>query len=132
MATNDRINRVTGKRLRTSLTHKVDVTVKTLANRDALQLYQRRWGMVVAVYEDGANNGLYVLEKTTSNRVDNSNWQRIRTQVIRMVDNPPLPTAAGELMELVICDDFLYICVEAGAEGVAKWKRAPLRNYNIT
>ncbi len=51
--------------------------------------------------------------------------------IIKYAAEPPAPTAAGELMELVICNDFLYICVVAGEAGIAKWKRAPLRNYNI-
>ena len=35
----------------------------------------------------------------------------------------------GEIRQMIVCDDFLYICVAGGGPGVARWKRAPLRNY---
>ena len=33
---------------------------------------------------------------------------------------------AGNLFDIAIDDDFLYVCVEAGDEGNARWKRSPL------
>ena len=59
-----------------ALDKRVDITVQTLAARNDIQTYRRRWGMVVAVYDDGANNGLYVLEKHNDNRADNTNWRK--------------------------------------------------------
>jgi hypothetical protein len=72
---------------------------------------------------EGDDKGKYVKTNSTTGEIEYG-------VIIKYAATPPQPTAAGELMELVICDDFLYICVVAGAEGVAKWKRAPLRNYN--
>ena len=114
-----------------SLKGLVDITVETIADRDGLLTYRRRWGMVVAVYDDGVNNGHYTLRKGESSDIlgDNNNWVFWKTQLITMVDDPPAPTAAGGLLDLVVCDDFLYICIQAGGVGEAKWKRAPLRNY---
>ena len=34
---------------------------------------------------------------------------------------------AGFLLEISVDDDFMYICVEAGAVGNARWKRVPLK-----
>jgi hypothetical protein len=51
---------------------------KTIAVRNAIQL--RRWGMRVTVYDDPtpSNNGDYVLvyNLSSTNRKDNSNWQK--------------------------------------------------------
>lgn len=73
---------------------------------------------------EGEDKGKYVKANTTTGEIEYA-------AIIKYEAEPPSPTAAGELMELVICDDFLYICVEAGEEGIAKWKRSPLRNYQI-
>ncbi len=73
---------------------------------------------------EGDDKGKYVRANPSTGEIEYA-------VIIKYEEDPPPPTAAGELMELVICDDFLYICVEAGGAGVARWKRAPLRNYNI-
>ena len=122
---------ITGSTLFRNLRTRVDITVATIADRDALLTYRRRWGMVVAVYDDGVNNGHYTLRKGESSDIlgDNNNWVFWKTQLITMVETPPSPTEAGGLLDIVVCDDFLYICIQAGGVGAAKWKRAPLRNY---
>ena len=34
---------------------------------------------------------------------------------------------AGTLLDMSVDDDFLYICVESGTVGNARWKRIPLK-----
>lgn len=47
-----------------------------LTDRNALELWYRGWGMTFTVYNDGANNGRYVLTYGffSTNMVDNQNW----------------------------------------------------------
>ncbi len=70
--------KVGGHILFKSLKGLVDITVETIADRDALLTYRRRWGMVVAVYDDGDDTGLWELRKNESSDVlaDNENWIR--------------------------------------------------------
>ena len=70
--------KASGPLLFKSLKRLVDITVKTIAKRDALLTYRRRWGMVVAVYDDGENNGFYYLKKGKNSDIlgDNANWER--------------------------------------------------------
>ena len=70
--------KASGALLFKSLKGLVDITVETIAERDAMLTYRRRWGMVVAVYNDGANNGHYILEKGLSSDIlaDNANWTK--------------------------------------------------------
>lgn len=48
----------------------------TLASRNALPVYYRDWGMSYTVYNDGANNGRYILKYGFFSTVltDNQNW----------------------------------------------------------
>lgn len=57
---------------------KSDVTVPSLADRDAIQTWRRKWAMVVGVYNDGINNGFYSLEynKSSTSLIDNGNWEK--------------------------------------------------------
>ena len=70
--------KASGALLFKSLKGLVDITVATIADRDALLTYRRRWGMVVAVYDDGENNGFYYLKKGKNSDIlgDNANWER--------------------------------------------------------
>lgn len=47
-----------------------------LTDRDAVPIYYRQWGMFFTVYNDGANNGTYVLTygKNSTTITDNTNW----------------------------------------------------------
>ena len=56
-----------------------DITVATLAERDALLSWRRKWKMIVGVYDDGINNGFYALNynKTSTNLADNGNWHQL-------------------------------------------------------
>lgn len=58
---------------------KSDITLPTLADRDAIQVWRRKWYMVVGVYNDEANNGFYYLQynKVSTDISDNSNWTKI-------------------------------------------------------
>lgn len=49
----------------------------TLASRDALEVWHRKFGMFFTVYNDSNNNGTYVLRygKTSTNLTDNGNWE---------------------------------------------------------
>ena len=69
--------KASGALLFKSLKRLVDITVETIADRDALLTYKRRWGMVVAVYNDGADTGFYYLKKGKSTDIlgDNNNWE---------------------------------------------------------
>ena len=68
-----------GRRLSIDLQRRSDITVETIAARDGIQTYRRRWGMVVAVYDDPAkgNNGFYYLKKGKNSHIlgDNNNWE---------------------------------------------------------
>jgi len=48
----------------------------TLAERDSIIEQRREWGMFCTVYDDGANNGTYILTKDESSGTitDNGNW----------------------------------------------------------
>lgn len=69
---------ITGNQLWAALRDRVDVTVPTLADRDALMTYQRRWGMLVYVFADPNpnNNGPYFLKKENNILADNTNWEK--------------------------------------------------------
>lgn len=51
----------------------------TLSDRDNLIVERREWGMLVNVYNDGANNGTYqlVYNRVNTNITNNSNWARL-------------------------------------------------------
>lgn len=61
------------------LQQKADITVATLAERNAIGVWRRKWKMIVGVYNDGANNGFYSLEHdlNSTSLGDNDNWQLI-------------------------------------------------------
>lgn len=69
---------VTGNQLYTALRDRVNITVPTITARNALQTYQRRWGMLVYVYDDSVpeNNGPYFLVKNNELLSDNTNWEK--------------------------------------------------------
>lgn len=48
----------------------------TLANRNALALWYRQWGMTFRVYNDGVNNGNYILKygNVDTDLSNNANW----------------------------------------------------------
>ncbi len=112
-------HRVTPHRLRHGLAHKVDITVATIADRDAIPQYRRRWSMVVGVYDDGSNNGLYILEKNNDHRSDNSNWERLS------VDEYEHPTGFSDQPTE---DDGVVTQVEVSDEGhVTGAKKASIK-----
>ena len=69
---------ISGDRLSRDLRKRVALSVPSLADRDNIMTYQRRWYMVVAVYDDGENNGFYYLKKGKNSDTlgDNDNWER--------------------------------------------------------
>jgi hypothetical protein len=78
---------------------RADITVRTIAERDAIRTFRRRWGMVVAVYHNEdendvgiEHNGLYKLVHRHYSDVisDNENWVRLEDNTIwikKVVDN---------------------------------------------
>ena len=70
---------VTGEELFRQLHLHVDITVPTITDLYALKVWQRRWKMIVGVYNDPipAKNGHYSLEynKVSVNLGDNDNWE---------------------------------------------------------
>ncbi len=72
-----KVGKVSGASLSRSLKRMVDITVPTVTDRDAIKTYRRRWGMVVAVYDDGDNDGLYRLIKKGDDLSSNKNWEKL-------------------------------------------------------
>ena len=91
---------ITGSTLFRNLRTRVDITVETIADRDALLTYKRRWGMVVAVYDDPAtgNNGFYYLKKGKNSDIlgDNNNWEAWGSGNKYYQDTTPDPNQASE------------------------------------
>ena len=58
------------------LRNRVDITVRTLNELFSIPTHARKWALRVGVYEDGENNGTYVLVRGHSSNVikDNDNW----------------------------------------------------------
>ncbi len=71
--------KVSGAALFRNLKRMVDISVATVEDRDGIMTYRRRWGMVVAVFDDGDDTGLYELRRGHSSDVlgDNDNWINI-------------------------------------------------------
>ncbi len=101
--------KVTPNRLRHSLKYKVDITVATVAERDAIPLYRRRWMMVVGVYDDGVNNGLYILEKGNDYKSDNDNWERLSSVTYEhptgFTDKPEEELSGGQVISQIKVND---------------------------
>ena len=104
---------ITGSTLFRNLRTRVDITVETIADRDALLTYRRRWGMVVAVYDDptAENNGLYYLKKGLSNDIlgSNDNWKYwdtdIYTHPTGFEDQPETPLSGSTVISQVEVND---------------------------
>lgn len=77
------------------LKKKSDVTVETLAERDNLPAWVRKWGMIVNVFNDAENTGFYYLAKGTEDITDNTNWKKLLPE---LVDD--------ELMEALLYFDY--------------------------
>ena len=90
--------KASGPLLFKSLKRLVDITVETIAERNALLTYRRRWGMVVAVYDDGADTGFYYLKKGKSTDIlgDNDNWEAWGSGNKYYQDTTPDPNQASE------------------------------------
>lgn len=54
-------------------------SVENLTQRNQIYTVRREWGMLVSVYNDGANTGYYTLTKNLSseNLADNGNWEKL-------------------------------------------------------
>ncbi|NDE81982.1 MAG: DUF2793 domain-containing protein, partial [Actinobacteria bacterium] len=54
-------------------------SVENLTQRNQIYTVRREWGMLVSVYNDGANTGYYTLTKNLSSDdlADNANWQKL-------------------------------------------------------
>lgn len=71
-----------------------DITVKTIDEMYAIKTYRRKWGMVVAVYDEdtdadiegGGINGLYqlVFEKSSDIISDNDNWDKLGEEKVKI------------------------------------------------
>ncbi len=74
----NKTGKVSGAALFRNLKRMGDIAVATVADRDAIMTYRRRWGMVVAVYDDGDDTGLWELRKNESSDAlnDDGNWIR--------------------------------------------------------
>jgi len=59
-----------------NLRQRVDITVRNLSELFSIPTFKRKWGIRVGVYDDGVNNGSYVLIRgESSNDIrDNDNW----------------------------------------------------------
>lgn len=96
---------ITGKELLFHIRSRSDLSVETIAIRDAIQAWRRRWGMTVGVWddEDEDNNGIYLLKRgLVSNEVmDNDNWDKMLTvsEVIALSQVVDDITLEGEGLE---------------------------------
>ena len=95
-----------GRRLSIDLQRRSDITVETIAARDGIQTYRRRWGMVVAVYDDPdtENNGFYYLKKGKSTDIlgDNANWDTdIYTHPAGFVPQPAVPVETKPIIQVI-------------------------------
>ena len=127
-ALEDTSSYITGKTLFNILYSHFEISVATIVERDAIEVFRRRWGMRVYVYDDGEMNGFYFLKKQVDNIGSNLNWARWYESPASIgFGSKYSATDQGQLLEMSIDDDFLYICVQAGEAGNASWKRAPLR-----
>ncbi len=97
----DKRSKISGAVLGRNLRERVDISRATLAGRDALQTHQRRWGMVVKVYDDPNpdNNGFYYLKKKNNTLGDNNNWENFSAtghgrlhSMLSNVDHAPAST----------------------------------------
>lgn len=54
-------------------------SVQNITERNLIFTSRREWGMIVSVYNEGSNNGLYTLTKgrVSNNIDDNGNWERL-------------------------------------------------------
>jgi hypothetical protein len=67
---------VSGQQLANYVQAKADITVETIAQRDDIQVWRRKWKMVVGVYNDGVDTAFYSLEYNlnSTDLSDNLNW----------------------------------------------------------
>lgn len=74
--------------LNARIREKCDITVATLADRDALLTWRRKWSMIVGVYDDpdAANNTYYSLkyDQNSTDLADNDNWVLLETDPVAM------------------------------------------------
>ncbi len=80
---------ITGEELFRQLRLHADITVPTLDERDGIKVWQRRWKMIVGVYNDPtpSKNGHYSLEydKASVNLGDNDNWELLSSSTDKHV-----------------------------------------------
>ncbi len=91
--------KVSGAALFRNLKRMVDISVPTVAYRDSIKTYRRRWGMVVAVFDDGDDTGLYELRRGHSSDVlsDNENWLKAGGGECIVTQDVLANTAAGAI-----------------------------------
>ena len=83
-----------GKRHYKDIQERVDIVVQTVAERDLLMEYRRRWGMIIYVTDDDA---YYSLTKNNDDLTDNNNWKEWEPHIrIHGVDSPEDHEAAEE------------------------------------
>lgn len=88
----------------------------TKANRDAVPVYLRQWGMFFTVYNDGSNNGTYqlVYNNIDTDITNNANWKLFAAQGgsnVTMVNQSVL--TSGSITLPAKC---LLICVIINAQ----------------
>ncbi len=111
------MTKISGHALFHNLLTRVDITVDTAAKRNEIMMYRRRWGMVVAVYDDGLATGLWELRKghSSDDKNDNGNW--VRSAMDNWYDvSVPYNTEVAllDLTEIVTGDiSSFYVCVTA-------------------
>ena len=85
-------------------------------------------GMPVIIYNDPiqTNNGLYILLNKDL-YTQESSWLFIGKEKNSIFAGVKLSSIdAGDVGDMSITDDYLYICVLSGTAGNAIWKRIPL------
>ncbi len=84
---------------------RADISVRTLGDLYAIQTFRRKWGVPVAVYDDGANTGLYelVFGLNSEDIRDNANWRIIEGGDFDLAD---AIHAATEKTEPADADEF--------------------------
>ena len=90
---------ISSKFLFSILEERVDISVATIAQRDQIETYRRKWGMIVSVYEDGINSGIYYLKRNKNSDVlGDDNWEKIldASEKQHRIDDPEYHTPVDE------------------------------------
>ena len=87
---------ITNLDLQDRIANNTDFAVATIAERDAIQTWRRKWGMLVVVFADSlpVNNQMYVLRPVNADLGDNSNWSAAESPAWGLAGNAGTNPAA--------------------------------------